>query len=217
MGTPTTEFRFPNRAAVSGKAVVGLRTFLWSSVVVLLGFGAYGVFGPASPDRSTLDTLGGVAFLLVSAAVCIAYYYGRKMGVAEQKQGTCFVLTDKELTIRQEGWPDTRIPLAHISLLMEDPERLTVETDSPIVRVFVPRDVEGYVVLRDELAKYHVITTERRSSKTNRMLKTGVGLGLVLLLMVSFYSKHPRIILIAFVCYFAWFVGSSFYMALRER
>ena len=218
MGTSMTEFRFANRPALNGKTIVGLRLFLWSSVVVLLGMGAYGVFGSASPDRSTLDALGAVAFFLVSAAVCAEYFYGRKIAIAQKKQEASFVLTDKDLALKREGWPDSRIALASISLLSEAPEGMHVAgSDDPSLRMIVPRDMEGYVMLRDELAKYHAITSASPSSKASRMLKSGVGLGLVLFLMASFYSMQPRAILIAFGCYLAWFIASSFYMATRRQ
>ena len=200
-----------------GEQVAGLRLFLWTSVVVLLGMGAYGVFGPASPDRSTLDALGGVAFLLVFAAVCAGYFYGKKIGIAQKKQEASFVLTDKDLVLKREGWPDGRVALASISLLTEGPEGMQVAgSDDPYLRMIVPRDIEGYVLLRDELAKHHAVTSASPSSQASRMLKSGLGLGLVLLVMASFYSKQPRAILIAFGCYLAWFIGSSLYMAARK-
>lgn len=218
MGTSMTEFRFANRPAIDGKAVVGLRFFLWSCVAALLGIGAYGFFGPPSPDRSTLVALAGLGFFLVFASVVVYVVYGRKMGIAQRRRETSFVLTDNELIIKREGWPDSQIALASISALNESPGGLlVVGGGDSFLRMFVPCELENYNLLRTELMKYQTITSERPSVRTKRLMGASAALGIPVLLVAAFYSKQPRVILIAFGCYLVWFIASSFYVATRRQ
>lgn len=216
--TPMTEFKFPNKPAIDGKTVAGLRFFLWACVAVLLGLGAFGVFGPASPDRGTLVALGDLGFFLVFAALGVAYFYGRKIGIAQQRQEASFVLTDKELILKREGWPDSQFKLASISVLNENSRGLQVSEGGEYpLWMSVPRELENYALLRAELAKHQAITRERPSTRTKRILGICAGLGIPLVLVAAFYSKRPRAILVAFGCYLIWFIASSFYMATQRR
>ena len=146
------------------------------------------------------------------------FLYGRKIGIAQQRQEASFVLTDKELIIKREGWPNSQIALASISALNESPGGLRVGGGGDsFLRMFVPCELENYNLLRTELAKYQTITSERPSTRTKRLLGAGAVLGIPILLVTAFYSKQPRVILIAFGCYLAWFIASSFYMAMRRQ
>ena len=78
------------------------------------------------------------------------------------KRDLSFELTDKDLIRRKAGWPDVRIGLQEIRALYEGQGWLVVESVEPIRRIAIPAEVEGFAVLRAELAKHNSIVTTRR-------------------------------------------------------
>jgi hypothetical protein len=212
-----TEYKFANQPAFGGKTVAALRVFLWACVVMLLGLGAYAVFGPLSPDRTTVVMLARLACFLVTVAVLLVYFFGRKIGIAEQRQKSSFLLTEEDLTYRREGWPDIQIALSSISSVTESSDGLRViSSEDSFVGFRVPRELDGYGSLRSALQKHQVIKSERPSSSVRRFLAASVGIGIPLLLVITIFTQRPNAILIVFGCYIAWLVGTSLYTSYRK-
>jgi len=212
-----TEFRFADKPALGGKAIAGLRVFLWGCVAALFGLGAYAFWGPASPDPSTVDMLARLACFLVILAVLIVFLYGRKIGIAQQRLRASFLLTDDKLTYRRDGWPDSEVALSSISSLTENPDGLRVKSNKDsFTNIFVPRELDHYDSLRSALAEHQIIRRESRLSSVRRLLAASAGIGIPLLLAAAFYSQRPRAILIVLGCYIAWLVGTSFYISTRN-
>jgi len=197
--------------------IAGLRIFLWTCVAMLLGLGAYAVFGPASPDRVTIVMLARLACFLVILAILVVYLFGRKIGIAEQRQQSSFLLTDDKLIYRRDGWPDSEIVLSSISSLKESSDGLSVtNNEDSFIHFFLPRELDNYESLRSALERHQVIKSERLSSSVKRFLTASTGIGIPLLLVFAFYTQRPRAILIVFGCYLAWLIITSFYISIKK-
>ncbi|MGZ4733862.1 MAG: hypothetical protein ACXVZH_17140, partial [Terriglobales bacterium] len=106
----------------------------------------------ASYQESSVYTCLAVA--IVVCAVGGAYYVGVRLGLEREKLKATFLLTDRELVRRIEGWPDIRIALSEINALCEHRNSLVVESGDPSRRIAVPKDVERFESLRTELLKH---------------------------------------------------------------
>jgi hypothetical protein len=116
----------------------------------------------ASPQLSR--ALGWLAVVIVVAVILGAYLLAARIGQERFELGLVFLLTDKALVRRRQGWPDVQIGLAEIAALYERPGWLVVESNEPRRTIAIPERVEGFESLRSELTKHSSITaTPRRS------------------------------------------------------
>ena len=140
------------------------RLILWGAVLVLSCITLFAVFGAGSASPQINTALAWLAGLIVAASIVGANLVSYRQGMGKVKRDLSFELTDKDLIRRKTGWPDVRIGLQEIHVLYEGQGWLVVESVEPIRKVAIPVEVEGFAVLRAELAKHNSIVTTRRRS-----------------------------------------------------
>lgn len=139
--------------------------FLWGSVLALLGITAFGIISGLHGNDLLNKIAVGLATAIVIFAVGAAYYFGARMGLERAQRNSVFVLTDRELIRKREGWPNIQIGLLEIKALCDRPHYLIVEGPEPLSRITVPKRVENFELLRAELLKYSsVVKPPARSS-----------------------------------------------------
>jgi hypothetical protein len=73
-----------------------------------------------------------------------------------------FVLSDKEIIRKRDGWPDDRIAFAEIDSVYDRPGWLVVESAEPRRKIPIPCEVSGFEELRAELAKHHPFSAQTK-------------------------------------------------------
>jgi hypothetical protein len=159
-----SEFRASSNKESTLKRDHGTRLILWGAVLVLSCITLFAVFGARSASPQINTALAWLAGLIVAGAVGGAYFLSYRQGMEKVKRDLSFELTDKDLIRRKAGWPDVRIGLQEIHALYEGQGWLVVESVEPTRRIAIPAEVEGFAVLRAELAKHNSIVTTRRRS-----------------------------------------------------
>jgi len=159
-----SEFRVSSNKESTLRRDHGTRLILWGAVLVLLCITLFAIFGARSASPQINTALAWLAGLIVAASIVGANLVSYRQGMEKVKRDLSFELTDKELIRRKAGWPDVRIGLTEIHALYETQGWLAVESIEPIRKMAIPAEVEGFAVLRAELAKYNSIVTTRRRS-----------------------------------------------------
>jgi len=159
-----SEFRVNSNKESTLRRDHGTRLILWGAVLVLSCITLFAVFGAHSAGPQINTALAWLAGLIVAGAVGSVYFLSYRQGMEKVKRDLCFELTDKDLIRRKAGWPDVRIGLQEIHVLYEGQGWLVVESVEPIRKMAIPAEVEGFAVLRAELAKHNSIVTRRRRS-----------------------------------------------------
>jgi hypothetical protein len=139
-----------------------MRLILWGAVLLLSCITLFAVFGARSASPQINTALAWLAGLIVAASIVGANLVSYRQGMEKVKLDLSFELTDKDLIRRKAGWPDVRIGLQEIHALYEGEGWLVVESVGPIRKMAIPTEVEGFAVLRAELAKHNSIVTARR-------------------------------------------------------
>jgi len=159
-----SEFRVSSNKESTLRRDHGTRLILWGAVLVLSCITLFAVFGARSAGPQINTALAWLAGLIVAGAVGGVYFLSYRQGMEKVKRDLSFELTDKDLIRRKAGWSDVRIGLQEIHALYERPGWLVVESIEPIRKMAIPAEVDGFAVLRAELAKHSSIVTTRRRS-----------------------------------------------------
>lgn len=145
---------------------------------------------------SSLHQRGEVAFrwlwpLMIFGTVIGAYVVAFRLGSQRAKRGMIFALSDNELIRRRSGWPDDRIAFSEIDGLYERPSGLVVESTEPLRRISIPREADGFEVIRAELGKHHSLSVNAKPSRTKL---SGTGLVVAIVSILSWAA-------VIFICY----------------
>lgn len=140
------------------------RLTLWGAAFALSCITLFVVYGGDSASAQLITALAWLAGLIVAASIVGANLVSYRQGMERVKRDSSFELTDKDLIRRKAGWPDVRIGLAEIRALYERQGWLVVESVEPTRRISIPAEVDGFAMLRAELAKHNSIVTTRRRS-----------------------------------------------------
>lgn len=159
-----SEFRVSSNKESTLRQDHGTRLILWGAVLVLSCITLFAVFGARSASPQINTALAWLAGLIVAASIVGANFLSYRQGMEKVKRDLSFELTDKDLIRRKAGWPDVRIGLQEIHALYEGQGWLVVESIEPIRKMAIPAELEGFAVLRAELAKHNSIVTTRRHS-----------------------------------------------------
>jgi len=116
--------------------------------------------------------------LTVIGAIVGAYVLAIRSGMQHAKRGMVFVLMDKEIIRKRDGWPDDKIAFAEINALYDGPDALVIESTDPVRRIYVPKEVNRLAEIRTELAEHHPFSTQARPPRAKLS-----GTGLVLLIV----------------------------------
>src|SRR6476646_6696347 len=159
-----SEFRVSSNKESTLRRDHGTRLISWGAVLVLSCITLFAVFGAGSAGPQINTALAWLAGLIVAASIGGANLVSYRQGREKVKRDLSFELTDKDLIRRNAGWPDVRIGLQEIHALYEGQGWLVVESVEPIRKMAIPAEVEGFAVLRAELAKHSSVIIARRRS-----------------------------------------------------
>lgn len=134
-----------------------MRLLLWSAALALAGITLFSVYGVHAAGRQLNTALIWCAVLLLVGTIMGANFCAIRMGLDKVERELVFVLTDKELVRQRSGWPDVRIGLSEIESLRERRGWLVVERADPARRIAIPKEVEGFALLRAQLAKHRPV------------------------------------------------------------
>jgi hypothetical protein len=134
------------------------RALSWGTVlllmviaVVLSVLGAYG----ALRSNSNLGWLFVFTLLGTVFGACILACR-EALNCAEREM--IFVLDDKRIGRRRQGYPEVEIAFSEVETLREELRWLVITSAEPRRKIAIPNDVKGYEVIRAELAKHHALS-----------------------------------------------------------
>jgi len=173
----------------------------------------FAVYDARSASPELVRALGWLAVVIVVAAIVGAPFLASRLGLEKFEHDLVFVLTDKAVVRRRQGWPDVQIGLAEIRGLYQRPGWLVVESNEPRRTMAIPERVEGFESLRSELTKHGSIAVAPESSPWRSVVLIGSLLcwGLVLL------SKDSGLVMGAGAVALALLAWESFRLFVQLR
>jgi len=172
------------------------RLLAWSPVLLIIVTSVFAlVILPV--NVTAYKILMWLAVSTTAGAIIGAYVLGVHLGVQRAKRQMVFTLTDKEIIRKREGWSDDRIAFSEIDALYDGPSALVVESTEPQRRISVPKEVNGFEVIRAELAKHHPLSTQIRPPRITPVWTTVVVwivtiLSWTALIIVFYKAMRPR-------------------------
>jgi hypothetical protein len=178
-----SEFKVASHNATDRGRDRNIRLITWGVVLVMSGITLFAVYDARSASPQLVRALGWLAVVIVVAAIVGAQFLAARLGLERFAHDLAFILTDKEVVRRRQGWPEVRIGLAEIKALYQRPGWLVVESNEPRRTMAIPERVEGFESLRAELTKHRPITAAPQRSPWGFVALIGSLLcwGLVLL------------------------------------
>jgi hypothetical protein len=178
-----TEFRVASNQVSDGGRERNIRLITWRLVLLISGITLFAVYGAHSTSPQLLRALGWLAVAIVVAAIVGAQFLAARLGLEKLAHDLVFMLTDKEVVRKRQGWPKVRIGLAEIKALYQRPGWLVVESNEPRRTIAIPERVEGFDFLRAELTKHRPITAAPQRSPWRFISLVGSVLGWSLVLL----------------------------------
>ena len=208
-----SEFRVAFNEASQRKRDGKIRLAAWGTILLLSVATVVGILSVRSSRPQVNTAFIWFAALLVLGAIVGAHFVAVRLGLERVERDMVFVLTDKDLVRKRNGWPDVRINFSEISALYERPGWLVVEGSEPPRKIAVPDVVEGFAAIRAELAKHGTITAQPRSSPLGlvTMLASFLCWGAVL------WSKDAGVLRIAAALALILLAWESFRFSTRLR
>jgi len=130
-----------------------IRLILWSTVLALIGVTVLGILGARSENIQLHTVLVYIAWSIVAGTLLGVHFLGMRLGTEKIQRDLIFVLTDKDLVRRRNGWPEIRIGFDEISSVCLRKGGLVIESVEPRRKIYVPKKVDGFEFLRAELSK----------------------------------------------------------------
>jgi len=173
-------------------------------ILCLLGISLWDPFNLTDPVR---QKLGYAAGAIVAIEVIVAYVVSGKFGMWRWKRGFQVELSSGKIALRRPEHTDVEISLTEIQSIREIAGWLLIRGGTPLRGMAIPREIQDYEVLRQELASRHEIVRSRAMAWTfflPAIVSTLIGISA---LYLSF-SSHNRTVQIASGCililWFAW-------------
>jgi len=154
-----SEFRVQNVSADGRNR--GTRLILWGVILTLAAIAVFSIFG--HPGNAGLNAiLTAVVIVIVVASALGANVLAVQSGLEKIERDSVFVLNDEGLIRQRKGWPDVRIGLSEIKALREMRDGLLIESVEPRRQIVVPKEVQGFALLRTELEKHSPVIESPR-------------------------------------------------------
>jgi hypothetical protein len=210
---PMNEFKVTFPDASHRQRERNIRVITWGVVLVMSAITLFAVYDARSASPELVRALGWLAVVIVVAAIVGAHFLASRLGLEKFEHDLVFVLTDKAVVRRRQGWPDVQIGLAEIRGLYQRPGWLIVESNEPRRTIAIPERVEGFESLRSELTKHGSIEVAPQSSPWRFVALIGSLLcwGLVLL------SKDRGVVMGAGAVALALLTWESFRLFVKLR
>jgi hypothetical protein len=147
--------------ALSKRHETRFRLLSWGTVVLLAAITVLifvlGFLGLLSVDSD----FRWVAWLSVPAmlgAVIGASILACREALRRAERKMVFVLDDTGIARRRKGFREVKIAFSEVDYLGEELRWLVVRSTEPRRKIAIPNDVQGFEVIRAELAKHHVLS-----------------------------------------------------------
>jgi len=143
------------RREANGRLVswgIVLLSFAMTVLILILGF--QGLLSAGSD----LHWLGWLLVPASLGAVIGASILAIREALRYAEREMVFVLDDNSIVRRREGFPDVRIDFSEVDTLREELRWLVVKSIEPQRKIAIPDNVEGFEVIRAELAKHHALS-----------------------------------------------------------
>ncbi len=132
----------------------------WGIVLLLFAMSvsiyALGFLGLLSAD-SDLRWLAWLSVPAILGAGFGAFVLAFREAMRRAEREMIFVLDDNAIVRRRNGFPDVRIAFSDVDTLCEELRWLIVKSTNPVRRIVIPKNINGYDVIRAELTKHHAL------------------------------------------------------------
>lgn len=168
----------------------GTILLLTAATVLLFVLGVTGHLSANSNLRwlFVFTVLGAVIGASILACLEALHYAKRQM---------VFVLDDNEIVRKRQGYPDVKIAFSEIETLSEELRWLIIYSSEPRRKIAVPTNVQGYEVIRAEIAKHHALSPPAKFP----LESVAKGAALTILSILSWaavlWLRDPRAVIIA--------------------
>jgi hypothetical protein len=131
----------------------GVVLLLFAITVLILILGFQGLLSVGSD----LHWLGWLLVPASLGAVIGASILAIREALRYAERKMVFVLDDNGIARRREGFPEVRIDFSEVDMLRDELRWLVVKSTEPQRKIAIPDNVEGFEVIRAELAKHHAL------------------------------------------------------------
>jgi hypothetical protein len=149
------EFRIENDAL---KREARFRMLSWGTVLLLVAIATLLLVLRGSGYIRDSSGLGGLFVLTILSAAIIAIILAPREGLHRAERKMVFALDNNRIVRKRQGYPDVEVAFSEIETLREELRWLVVTSTEPRRKIAVPRDVNGYELIRAELAKHHPLS-----------------------------------------------------------
>ena len=167
------------------------RVLSWGGVLLLLVatvlIFALGVSG----DLRTYPGLSWV-FLFTSLGTvigAIVLAFREALHLAERQM--VFVLDDSGIVRRRKGYADVAIAFSEVESVSEELGQLIIKSREPGKTIVIPNNVNGYEMIRAELAKHYALSTRAKKPRKS----TGLLIACVLSWAAVMWSHDVRVVI----------------------
>lgn len=154
------EFKIDRDSSVARREAMG-RLIAWSIVLLLFAM-AVSIFILGFQGLLSVGSdLHWLGWLLMPASLGSAIGFlilAYREGLRRAERKMIFVLDDSGIVRRREGFPDVRIDFSEVDTLRQDLRWLVVKSTEPQRKIAIPENVQGFEVIRAELAKHHALS-----------------------------------------------------------
>ncbi|MGH9566887.1 MAG: hypothetical protein ACRD4I_12935 [Candidatus Angelobacter sp.] len=207
------EFRFGATEVLKGSRERRIRLALWGAVIALLAIALFTFHGAPSAIPQLNTVLMWLAGFIVAGAIVSAYFLAFRRGIEKVEHDLAFVLTDSDLIRKRSGYPDVQIDLSRINAIYERHAWLVVESLEPYKKIAIPKEIDGFGSLREELGKHKPIIVSQRPHWVWFIPTAAYLLCWALVL----WSKNPRIMIVSGIIGFVLLGWESFRFCRQLR
>jgi hypothetical protein len=149
------EFRIENDAL---KREARFRMLSWGTVLLLVVVATFLFVLRTSGYIGDSSGLGSLFVLTILSAAIIPIIRAPRDGLHRAERKMVFALDEKRIVRKRHGYPDVEIAFSEIETLREELRWLVITSTDPPRKIAVPKNVNGYELIRTELAKHHPLS-----------------------------------------------------------
>jgi hypothetical protein len=148
------------------------RILSWGTVLLLMATAVFLFILGATGRLIAGSNFGWLFGVLVFAAFMGAIILGCREALHYAEREMIFAIEDDGIVKKREGYPDVKIPFSEIDTLSLEQRWLAVVRNEPRTKIAVPNKVQGYELIRAELAKRHPLSSPAKFHLNSAALLT---------------------------------------------
>ena len=154
------EFRIEDRVL---KREARFRMLSWGTVLLLLIVAtSLLILRATGYINDNHPSLGRLFMLTLMSAAILAIIMAPLEGLRRAERKMIFVLDEKGIARKIQGFPDVEIPFSEVKTLREELRWLVITSAEPPKKIAVPKRVSGYEFIHAELTKHHPLNDSRK-------------------------------------------------------